>query len=239
MTRRPALGREADPRSQNQRRRPSWPAKATFLLVVGAVVLAVEFDLSPTLAAMQEQAWTSRSAAWTFLLIYVVLIAVPFVPGAEIGLALMVVFGAVMAWPVYIATVLALSIAFAVGRLASQHRHPQSYRGAGPTSDALARFAQRLRARRWLQPLLRFRWLAVVVLINMPGNTVIGGGGGVAMAIGYSRAFTYPAFLACAAIAVAPVPALVLIAEHLQLGVRLDRWMHGLTGVSPMSTAHD
>ena len=41
---------------------------------------------------------------------------------------------------------------------------------------------------------------------------MIGGGGGIAMAVGYSRTFAYPAFLACTAIAVAPVPALVLLA---------------------------
>jgi hypothetical protein len=72
---------------------------------------------------------------------------------------------------------------------------------------------------------MRFRWLALALLINMPGNTVIGGGGGIAMAVGYSRTFTYPAFLACAAVAVAPVPALVLLAEVTGLGERLGRWL--------------
>jgi hypothetical protein len=62
-------------------------------------------------------------------------------------------------------------------------------------------------------------------LINMPGNTVIGGGGGIAMAVGYSRTFTYPGFLACAAVAVAPVPALVLLAEVTGFGERLSQWL--------------
>lgn len=72
---------------------------------------------------------------------------------------------------------------------------------------------------------MRFRWLALALLINMPGNTVIGGGGGIAMAVGYSRTFTYPAFLTCAAVAVAPVPALVLLAEVTGFGERLSQWI--------------
>jgi hypothetical protein len=62
-------------------------------------------------------------------------------------------------------------------------------------------------------------------LINMPGNSLIGGGGGIAMAAGYSRAFSYPAFLACAAVAVAPVPGLVLLAECAGIAERLGHWL--------------
>lgn len=175
------------------------------LFVAGAAIVASGVDMSQMLPAVAEQESTPRRAVWTLLLLYTLLLAVPFVPGAEIGLALLVVFGAVMAWPVYVATILALSIAFAAGRLASG--------SARPASEALAVFADGLRDRPWLQGLMRFRWLTVVALINMPGNTVIGGGGGIAMALGYSRAFSYPAFLACVAVAVAPVPALVLLAE--------------------------
>ena len=72
---------------------------------------------------------------------------------------------------------------------------------------------------------MRFRWLGLALLINMPGNSVIGGGGGIAMAVGYSRSFTDPAFLACAAVAVAPVPTLVLLAEITGFGERLSQWI--------------
>ena len=48
---------------------------------------------------------------------FVILLAIPFVPGAEIGLTLLAVFGAAIAPLVYGATVLALVIAFLIGRL--------------------------------------------------------------------------------------------------------------------------
>jgi hypothetical protein len=44
------------------------------------------------------------------------------------------------------------------------------------------------------------------VLINVPGNAVIGGGGGLAFAAGMSGVFSVPAFLLTVAIAVLPVP---------------------------------
>lgn len=238
-----------DPRVRNpravtvpseQRRWQSWPARGLCLtLLTCAVALSIGLDFSPMLAAMLKQAMASHTARWTILLIYMAGLAVPFVPGAEIGIALMFGFGPVMALPVYIATIVALSIAFAVGRRVSQYGLAQPYDGEAWTSDALAVLSAIPRTRGWLQPLVRFRCLAIIVLIDTPGNTVIGGGGGIAMAVGYSRTLTYPVFLACLALAVAPVPVAVLIAEHLQLRVRLDRWMHSLTGVSPMSTAHD
>jgi len=177
------------------------------------------------LAALPELGMAPADVGFVMLLLYVLVLAVPFVPGAEIGLALIIVYGTVMALPVYIATVLALSIAFAVGRCASQNRHSRSKWGSYPTSDAMALFADRLRDRPWLQRVLRFRWLAVIALINMPGNTVIGGGGGIAMAIGYSRTFTFPAFLVCVAAAVAPVPAMVLCADVIGFAERLDVWL--------------
>jgi len=240
MTRCRSRNPGADTTPGEQRRWQPWPASGLCLaLLAGGVALAIGLDLSPMLAALLEQTMASHPARWTVLLIYVAVLAVPFVPGAEIGLALMVVFGAVMALPVYIATIVALSIAFALGRLMSERGLAQPSGGEGRTSDALAALSARLRTRGWLQPLIRFRWLAVIVLINTPGNTVIGGGGGIAMAVGYSRTLTFPAFLVCVALAVAPVPAAVMISEHFGCGDALARWADGLTGTPPTTAAQD
>ena len=51
------------------------------------------------------------------LLAYIILTALPFVPGAEIGMALLSMFGASVAPLVYAATVISLTLAFLVGRL--------------------------------------------------------------------------------------------------------------------------
>ncbi|MDJ0640027.1 MAG: hypothetical protein QNJ20_14435 [Paracoccaceae bacterium] len=183
----------------------------------------------------------ASGTAWgiaLMLVLYVLLLSIPFVPGAEIGLALLVGFGSVVAWPVYLATVLALSIAFAAGRFASQFQNSRASGTADPASEALARFKDGLAGRHWLQSLRRFLWLAIALLINMPGNTAIGGGGGIAMAVGYSRAFPYLPFLACSALAVAPVPAMVLLAEHFGLGFRLDLWISSFSDM-PTGRAAD
>ncbi|MEO0632643.1 MAG: hypothetical protein AAFY52_00740 [Pseudomonadota bacterium] len=204
------------------------------LLIIGALVGAANVMLvtgAPPAAGLAD---LTCGTAWHLVLIlalYVLLLSVPFVPGAEVGLALLIGFGAVMAWPVYVATVLGLSVAFAVGRFASRSAHPQPVPGGDPTGDGLAGFGNRLAGRPWLGRLLRFRWIAMAVLINMPGNSAIGGGGGIAMAAGYSRAFPYPAFVVCSAIAVAPVPAMVLIAEHFGFWVAFEQWIRGLVHV--------
>ena len=207
------------------RSRRRWSMGAVVLIVAVAAIVAARLDVSPTLSALLDQASTSRGAVWALLLLYTVLLVLPFVPGAEIGLALLLVFGGAIAWPVYVATVLALSIAFALGRFASGTRNLASFREERPASEAMVPSADSLRHRPWIHGLMRFRWLAVALLINMPGNTVIGGGGGIAMAVGYSRTFTFPAFLSCAAVAVAPVPALVLLAEVTGFGERLSQWI--------------
>ena len=51
------------------------------------------------------------------LLLYAALIAIPFVPGIEIGISLLMLKGAAIAPMVYGATVLGLCLAFAMGRL--------------------------------------------------------------------------------------------------------------------------
>jgi len=51
----------------------------------------------------------------------------------------------------------------------------------------------------------RYRYLALAVLLNVPGNAVIGGGGGIAMLVGMTRLFSFPAYIATVVLAVSPV----------------------------------
>lgn len=183
------------------------------LIGVAAWVSLNMLGLSSTPIAELDAGTSSFAMVWVILMIYVLLLAIPFVPSAEIGLALMLALGASMAVPVYAATLLGLTLAFVAGRCA---HHIQRHTGMAQTqrtSDVIAVLHETFHDRPVLRHALRFRGLAVMILINMPGNTVLGGGGGIAMAIGYSRALTPPAFVACVAVAVAPVPALFLIAD--------------------------
>lgn len=196
------------------------------LLLAAALWLLVSMlGVSSSLIARLETGMPMAYIGWAVLIVYVILLAIPFVPSAEIGLAVMLTLGSSMAIPVYAATVLGLSIAFAIGRLTHRHRLGNAGGKAPQTTDVLAALHQRFRERPVLQRILRFRGLAVIVMINMPGNTVLGGGGGIAIAIGYSRTLTFKGFLACAAVAVAPVPTLFLVADLIGLETWIHEWL--------------
>lgn len=158
--------------------------------------------------------------------LYVLAMAVPFVPGVEIGLALLVVFGGRIALLVYLATVAALSLAFLAGRLVPTARLSAGFRWLG-----LARAASLVERTAGMTPsehelaihgkgagagmaarLLRHRHAALALALNMPGNALAGGGGGIALAAGMSGLFSPAGFLLTLTLAVSPVPLAFLLA---------------------------
>lgn len=163
--------------------------------------------------------------------VYVLAAAIPFVPGAEIGAALMVTFGQPIALLVYTAMVAALLTAFLVGRyvpastlaivfgfLGLQRariliQHMDTLPQEARLSFLLERAPSRI-----VPTLLRHRYVAVVLALNTPGNTLIGGGGGIALLAGMSGLFTALYFGVAVAIAVAPIPLLVLLTGYQPLG---------------------
>ncbi len=154
---------------------------------------------------------------------YALLIAIPFVPGVEIGLTLIGVLGPAIVFLVYMSTLAGLSLSFAVGRLISLgalitilddlqlHRTSQLLRTIEPRSmeDRLAFFVSKA-PNRWVPFLLRHRYFALAVVVNLPGNILIGGGGGIALMAGASRLYSLPGFLMTIALAVSPVPLAIL-----------------------------
>jgi len=157
---------------------------------------------------------------------YVVLMTLPFVPGVEIGIALLVVFGGEMSLLVYLGTVLALALSFLIGMVVPERLIIQAFgqlrlRRAQALASRLESMsaAERLRflleasPARSLSLLIKFRYLTVALLLNMPGNFLIGGGGGIGMAAGMSRLFRFPYYLATVALAATPVPLMVAMAD--------------------------
>lgn len=151
--------------------------------------------------------------------LYILLMAVPFMPGIEIGLALLVLLGGEGGLLVYLSTVVSLSLSYGLGRLmpGSSISRILSWlhfaRGAelarqmesrSPT-ERLELLYQRVPGR--IMPfVLRHRFIAVAVLLNTPGNALIGGGGGIGMVLGMSRLIPFYQYLLTMALAVAPVP---------------------------------
>ncbi|NBC34788.1 MAG: hypothetical protein GVY13_19115 [Alphaproteobacteria bacterium] len=156
--------------------------------------------------------------------LYLLASAVPFVPGAEIGLALILAFGTPIILLVYGAMIAALTLSYAIGRLVPASAIAAVFRGLGlqrarTLVEDLAPLTgeerlQRLiaRAPRRIVPfLLRHRYVALALAFNLPGNSLVGGGGGIALAAGMSRLFPAPAYLLTIALAVAPVPLFFLL----------------------------
>ncbi|MCG6902965.1 MAG: hypothetical protein LJE68_09815 [Rhodobacter sp.] len=150
---------------------------------------------------------------------YALLIAIPFVPGIEIGFALVMLRGAEIALPIYIATASGLVLAYLAGRFMP---YGWLYR---IFQDLRLRRAAALLAR--LEPLsaearldllrqqwpgrfgdraLNYRYLLLAGLINLPGSGLIGGGGGICMLAGLSRLYRLRATVLTIVIAVLPFP---------------------------------
>ncbi len=156
--------------------------------------------------------------------LYIILTAIPFVPGVELGMALILALGVRVVPAVYVATIAALALSFAVGCLVPEHWLASVMRWLGMQRSAnlVASYAGLPGEKRiamllanapekWLPWLMRYRLVALGLLFNLPGSTLLGGGGGIAMVAGISRLVSFPKFLFCAAIAVSPVPIFLIL----------------------------
>lgn len=196
-----------------------------FLAVIYAVLLGgglfvgdwllefLDFDIRPA----NEP--SVHMTIMTVAAIFVLASALPFVPGAEIGFGLILVFGGRIALLVYLCMVAALSISYLIGRFVPISVIGRLFKllGMERAHDLVMQFAhldskERLESlvsrapRRFVPVLLRHRYVALVVLLNMPGNSLVGGGGGLAFSAGMSGLFSLFGFLVAIALAVAPVP---------------------------------
>lgn len=154
---------------------------------------------------------------------YIGLLALPFVPGAEIGLAMLTIFGTAIAPLVYAATVLAMMLSYLLGRLLPDKtlvwilsvlhlRKAADLIGraaALPPNDRLALLMDGSPPRA-VAFALRHRYIALALLVNTPGNAVIGGGGGIMMMAGMSGIFAPVQTFIAIAIAVSPVPVAIM-----------------------------
>jgi len=195
-------------------------------LLMGGRWLGMAIEQHLKLTAIAQAGMPYLGAVAAVVVLYVVLTAIPFVPGTEIGVALLMVFGARMAGIVYLATIAALTLSFVLGRLIPERRLAAwlGRRGlvrAAALMETFEKLGPEGRDRyltqttpRWLKPwLVEHRRLTLIVLINLPGNTLVGGGGGIALVTGMSRLISLPQFLVCTALAVAPVPLAVVLAS--------------------------
>ncbi len=158
------------------------------------------------------------------LLTYILLISIPFVPGIEIAMSLMVLHGSSVVLWIYSATIIGLFLAFLAGQYLSygylhgvfgdlrMKRACALLDKVQPLSrtDRLDLLKQKIPHK--LRPLLvDGRYALIAVVLNIPGNAVIGGGGGILFIAGLSRLFSTGWIIVTLIFAVAPVPIAILV----------------------------
>ncbi len=209
------------------------PWERTFRLVlVGAFCVALYWGGDALLPDVRAyvRGEVPGMGIWLVLLAftaYVLFMAVPFVPGIEVGLVLMVLGGTEGILLVYAATLLALSLSYLAGRLIPLPAFGRGLawlglRRARALLEDLAQLepAERVRTlierapTRFIPFLVRHRYVAVALALNLPGNAVIGGGGGIGLVAGLSGLFPLPRYLALVAVAILPVPVALLLRLH-------------------------
>ena len=141
----------------------------------------------------------------------------------ELGLAMMMVFGVRGVVLVYLGTLLALSLSYFLGRWVSLGRVAKLFgwlklERARQVVEALAgvsreeRLAMMLSVApgRWVAFMLRHRYLSLMILLNLPGNALLGGGGGIGFMAGSSGLLAYPGYIMAVALAILPFPLMFL-----------------------------
>ena len=152
---------------------------------------------------------------WFSILAYVLWMAMPFVPGIELGLALMVMLGPKGVVLVYLCTLLSLSLSFAIGRLIPLKvfslllgwLHLQKAQNLvlqlePLNSEEKLDFLLSTAPSKAIPYLLKHRYL--------PGKVLIGGGGGIGLIAGMSRLCPFPKYILFVSLAITPLPILFL-----------------------------
>ncbi|MDX1341810.1 MAG: hypothetical protein R3227_05635 [Reinekea sp.] len=148
------------------------------------------------------------SLAWLTLLcaLYALILIIPFAPGMEIGLMIMALFsvpGIIGAW---LATIVGLTLAFALGRAGRHLPWVQNL------LHKLQNNTQRPKSLQWIRTTLaNYPHLSIAFLINAPGNTLVGGGGGIAVVSGAIGRVSVLGFFVTVALATSCIPLLLLL----------------------------
>lgn len=161
-------------------------------------------------------------------LAYMVCMILPFMPAIELGLLLLMMLDIQGIAFLYVITLIALTISFWLGRLvpiqllirvfdflhldrAGQWLHEVSLLDERERMNGLINQAPK----RVIPFMLKHRYWVIAIALNLPGNAIIGGGGGIGMLSGMSRLLSYRHYLITIAIAVMPLPLLFIIKQWL------------------------
>ncbi|WP_102109249.1 hypothetical protein [Oceaniglobus roseus] len=194
------------------------------LLVILALAWGAHLLLERAMDLVERLPDHRQDVAMTTLLasavvLYAALIAIPFVPGVEIGISLLLLGGAGIAPFIYLGTVTGLMAAYLAGRFLPYrilHRFFLDLRLtracrlleeieplSRPRRLALLRARLPGQLGTWA---VRFRYLTIAALLNLPGTALIGGGGGICLIAGLSGLFSRLGMFVTVVLSTLPVP---------------------------------
>lgn len=204
------------------------------LLSIVLLVISANIGISWLTDRLEIQFWPEHleivdRVVLVGVISYICLMALPFLPGIEIGLALMITLGPKGVFLVYLCTLAALTISFGLGKLFPTHLLVLLLRwlhltraaellnrfGAIPPEKRLEFLAEHAPTK-VLPALVRRRYLTLALLLNLPGNALIGGGGGIAMIAGMCRLYDFPRYFVLISVAILPGPILVILSEFVK-----------------------
>jgi hypothetical protein len=196
-------------------------------LIVGFLVL-LNYGGTLVVEQINFQFWPEHenliiTVLWFAIVVYVLWMALPFVPGIELGLALMVMLGTRGVVLVYLCTLLSLSLSFTIGRLIPLHGFARflGWLHLYKTQDLVLQleplnseekldFLLRSAPSKVIPFLLKHRYLMIAIALNLPGNALIGGGGGIGLITGMSGLYSFPRYILLVSVAITPIPLLLL-----------------------------
>lgn len=188
------------------------------LLLLGIVSLYLTIgsldDWAMDIAEAAQQRSSNLTMLFSATAVYALLLAVPFVPGVELGVLMMVSFGKpgiLMAWS---GTVVGLNLAYGVGVFLRTHALQAPalvrWRTAAGDFDSLGEAQSgRIRLLRACGDHHQLRnYVLVGILFNIPGNAIVGGGGAISLVSGLSGRLRWPRFLLTTMVATCVIPLL-------------------------------
>lgn len=232
MNENPATDEALAPASDNALRpRRGWRPSLRLIIVLSVlcgVALGLYFAGHEAIAWVKATIEHTRTPATliTLSVVYALLLAIPGVPGLEVGVVIIALFQELGIFVMWGCTVVGLNIAFLLGRRLPRARLEQLLKPKDLDESKLPDFVlgetdtitlvlERNAVGRWLlrrtgRPGGWRRYLLIGALLNMPGNFIIGGGGGIGMFAGTSHDLNWAPFLLTTVIAAAIIPTLAL-----------------------------
>jgi hypothetical protein len=202
--------------------------KQKIIIIFGFVVLLVlfrHFYLYHLDDFKNLMIWMKEGLGWKAIIIgsvfYVLMLSVPFFPGIEIAWVMIFIYGKEAIILLYFLTICGLCLSFGIGRwfekswlttwinipALKKHFSERSLNIRTRLSSLHPRMAPIIASS---QTLTKHHYVLLAIIINVPGNTLVGGGGGISFICGMNHRFSWKGFILTLVLAIAPVPILLM-----------------------------